>query len=164
MKIDSSRAPAWRATTLAALCLFAVTACGKKDADDRLDTTATATVPTTAPGTTTAASTVAVTDVRLGKAVDANRRVADDTDDFDPNDTIYASVVTSGTASDAALHARWTFEDGQLVDSTTQRLAPTGDAATEFHISKPGGLPKGKYKLSVMLNGAEVRTKDFKVD
>ena len=164
MRIDSSRAAAWRATTLAALCLVVAAACGKKDADDRADTVATTTAPTTAPGATTAASTVAVTDVRLGKAVDANRRVADDTDDFDPGDTIYASVLTSGTSPDAALHARWTFEDGQLVDSTTQRLAPTGDAATEFHISKPGGLPKGKYKLTVLLNGTEAKTKDFKVD
>jgi hypothetical protein len=164
MRIESSRAPAWRATTLAALCLIAVSACGKKDADDRADTVATTTAPTTAPGATTAASTVAVTDVRLGKAVDANRRVADDTDDFKPNDTIYASVLTSGASPDAALHARWTFEDGQLVDSTTQRVAPTGDAATEFHISKPGGFPKGKYKLTVLLNGTEAKTKDFKVE
>jgi predicted small lipoprotein YifL len=152
-----------RAAVLATL-LVSAAACGKKDADDAAPADAgftTSSVPST-PAPSAAALTV--TDVRLGKAVDANRRVADDTDDFDPNDTIYASVVTSGTSPGATLHARWTFENGQLVDSTSQSIAPSGDAATEFHIAKPGGFPKGKYKLSVMLNGAEVRTKDFKVD
>ena len=152
-----------RVTTavLTTLLVAATAACAKKDADRAADTVAAA--PGTLPApTTTPAAALAVTDVRLGKAVDANKRVADDTDDFKPGDTIYASVLTSGAAS-GTVHARWTFEDGQLVDSTTQNISPTGDAATEFHISKPGGLPKGKYKLTVLLNGTEARTKDFEV-
>jgi len=152
------RAP-WRTVAVSALLIATVTGCGKKDADD------TAAVPPsgTAAGNTSA-STVAVSDVKLGEAIGADRRVTDESDDFDPGDTIYASVLTTGAAPNATLHARWTFQDGQVVDSTTQAIAPTGDAATEFHISKPGGFPKGTYKLTVLLNGAEVRTKEFKVD
>jgi hypothetical protein len=140
------------------LLLLGVAACGKKDGDDAAAGTAVGT-----PAATPAASNVSVTDVRLGKAVDANRRVTDDTDDFKASDMIYASVLTSGATPGATVHARWTFEDGQLVDSTTQTIATTGDAATAFHIMKPGGFPKGKYKLTVMLNGAEARTKEFEV-
>ena len=161
MTLATRRALAWRTTALASLLVVSA-ACGKKDADRAADTAGigpAATVP--APGPATA---VAVSDVRLGKSLDANRRVADDTDDFDPNDTIYASVLTSGASPGTALHARWTFVDGQLVDSTTQSISPNGDAATEFHISKPGGFPKGKYKLTVLLNGTEAKTKDFEVE
>ena len=147
-----------RATLCLAALLMVATACGKKDADADASGTAAGT-PAATP-----ANNVSVTDVKLGNAVDANRRVTDDKDEFKPGDMIYASVLTSGTAPSATIHARWTFEDGQLVDSTTQTIAPSGDAATEFHIMKPGGWPKGKYKLTVLLNGAEAKTKEFKVD
>ena len=148
-----TRRPAWRRTAmLAALLLTGAAACGKKDATEDA-----------APGTTTAASAVSVTDVSLGKGVDADKRVTNESDDFAPADVIYASVATTGSASNANLTARWTFEDGQTVDSTTQVISPTGPAATEFHISKPGGLPKGKYKVEVMLNGAPAETEEFEV-
>ena len=147
-----------RAVTLAALLLASAAACGKKDAagDAVGDTTA-------AGGTVAAPAAVSVTDVKLGKAIDANKRVTDETDDFGPADVIYASVVTSGAAANTNVTARWTYQDGQVVDSATQVISPSGDAATEFHISKPGGLPKGKYKLEVLLNGASVESEDFEV-
>ena len=144
------------ALLVAALLLAGTSACGKKDAGGDA-------ASGTAAGTTTANS-IDVTDVKLGKAVDINRRVTDETDNFKPADMIYASVLTSGTATSANVQARWTFEDGQLVDSATQVIAPTGAAATEFHIMKPGGWPKGKYKLTVLVNGTEAKSKEFKVD
>lgn len=159
MRTNSRRAAAWRTTTVAALLMLTVAACGKKDADD-----AAAGPGTLPPIDATPVNNVSVTDVKLGKAVDATKRITDETDEFKPGDMIYASVLTTGSSPNATLHARWTFEDGQLVDSTTQALAPSGDAATDFHIMKPDGFPKGKYKLTVLLNGAEVRTKEFKVD
>lgn len=150
-----------RITALAALLVLSA-ACGKKDADETAEGTVAGTTATTPAGT--AAGNVSVTDVRLGKAVDASNRVTDETDDFKTGDMIYASVITNGTSPSAAIHARWTFEDGQLVDSATQTIAPTGEAATSFHIMKPGGFPKGKYKLTVLVNGTEARTKDFEVE
>lgn len=150
-------------TVLAALLALSAAACTKKDADERPADTAAATAPSTVPAPAPAPA-FAVTDVKLGKAIDADKRVTNETDDFKPGDTIYASVLTSGAASGATLLARWTFQDGQVVDSTSQTISPTGDAATEFHISKPGGFPPGKYKLAVLLNGNEVKTKDFEVE
>jgi len=55
------------------------------------------------------------------------------------------------------------YQDGQIVDESTQTIAPTGAARTEFHISKPDGWPAGKYKLEVLLNGTSAGTKDFDV-
>jgi hypothetical protein len=114
-------------------------------------------------GTATATTALRVTDVELGRAVGADKRVTDATDNFNATDVVYASVHTSGSASNATLMARWTFEDGQVVDESTQRIAPTGDAVTEFHISKPGGLPKGKYKVEVFVNGTSVESEEFTV-
>lgn len=117
----------------------------------------------TAGTSTTTTEEVRVTQVDLGRGVGTDKRVTDQTDSFQPGDPVYATVVTSGAAPTATLKARWTYQDGQVVDESEQTIAPTGDAATEFHISKPDGFPVGKYKLEVFLNGASVQTKDFEV-
>jgi len=118
------------------------------------------------PGTTgtTGTDAVRVSQVDIGRSLAPDKAINDKTDSFKPNDTIYASVATEGTAQTAALKARWTYQDGQAVDESTQTIAPTGDARTEFHVSKPDGWPAGKYKLEVFLNGAPASTKDFQVE
>jgi hypothetical protein len=116
-----------------------------------------------APPADTSGQAVRVTDVNLGRSVNADKTVGDSTESFRPNDTIYVSVATEGSAPSATLKAHWTFQDGQLVDDSSQTIAPTGKATTEFHVSKPDGWPAGKYKVEVSLNGASARTKDFEV-
>lgn len=112
-----------------------------------------------------ATEAVRVTEVDLGKSIGADMRVSDDddTDDFAPGDTIYASVATTGSATGSTLTARWTFEDGQVVDESSQTISPTGQAVTEFHISKPDGFPAGSYQVEILLDGTSVETKDFEV-
>ena len=149
-------------TTALAVMLVATAACGKKDADEGAAGTAAGTPTTTAAGGTVAGN-VEVTDIKLGSAVNG-QALTNEKDDFKPGEMIYASVQTKGAASDVALTARWTFEGGQTVDSTMVRIAPTGDASTLFHIMKPDGFPKGKYKVTVYVNGAEAKSKDFEVD
>ncbi|MGH7470527.1 MAG: hypothetical protein ACRENP_21490, partial [Longimicrobiales bacterium] len=68
-----------------------------------------------------------------------------------------------GTAENATLGARWLFEDGQTVEETNQTISPTGAAVHEFHVSKPSGWPKGKYKVEVLLNGSKVDTEEFEI-
>ena len=139
---------------LASACcvgLAAAAGCSKKDDTGAAGSTATATQP------------LRVTGVQLGRAVGSDMRVTDETDDFKPNDTIYASVLTDGTASSATLRAKWTYEDGQTVDESTRSIAPGGRERTEFHISKPNGWPAGKYKVEVFLNDQPAGTKTFDV-
>ena len=114
-------------------------------------------------GTTGTGVGVRVAQVDIGRSLTADKAISDSTDSFKPNETIYASIATEGTAATAALKARWTYQDGQIVDESTQTIAPTGAARTEFHISKPDGWPAGKYKLEVFLNGSSAGTKDFNV-
>ena len=113
--------------------------------------------------TTTSTEEVRVTSVDLGRSIGADKRVTDKTDSFSPSDPVYVTVMTSGAAPTATIRTRWTYQDGQVVDESEQVIAPTGDAATEFHIQKPDGWPTGKYKLEVFLNGTAVQTKDFEV-
>jgi hypothetical protein len=144
-----------RSLTVVAFAFAALVACSKERKESGGDVTpgATATPP---------AATVGVADIDVGRAV-ANAKVTDKTNDFKPADTVYTSVHTTGSATAATVMARWTFEDGQVVQESSQSIAPTGDAYTEFHISKPGGLPKGKYKVEVFLDSKSAGTKDFEV-
>jgi secreted trypsin-like serine protease len=106
-----------------------------------------------------------VTEVEVGSSVGPDGRVNDNatSDEFRPNDTIYASVNTEGNATGATLVARWTYQDGQVVDETSRTISGTGPATTEFHISKPDGFPVGKYKVEIRLNGQTTETKEFEV-
>ena len=117
-----------------------------------------------ATGTTGTGVGVRVSQIDMGRSLTADKTINDKTDSFKPNDTIYASVATEGTARTATMKARWSYQDGQVVNESTQTIAPTGDARTEFHISKPDGWPAGKYKLEVFLDGSSATTKDFEIE
>jgi hypothetical protein len=126
--------------------------------------------PTPAPVTlppTTAPAPLNVTAVTLGTAIGADKRVTAPLDVFRPGDTIYASVDAAGMGR-SKLRALWTFVRGDRtakVDETTIDLDATGPAVTEFHVSKPGGWPKGDYRVDVYLGDAATpaMTKTFKV-
>lgn len=155
MKIDSGAA-------LLALCLtisLGTTACQKKNGTQTSSTSGTeGTSPSQGQ-----AQAVQVSHIDLGKSVGNDNVVTDKTDAFRPNETVYASVFTSGSGPTTELKTRFTFQDGQVVDESTRTIAPTGDAVTEFHISKPDGFPVGKYRVEVFVNGAPAATKEFEV-
>ena len=109
---------------------------------------------------------VTVVSVTLGNAIGADKKVTAPAESFAKNDTIYASVDTTGAAASANLGARWTYETATgstPVNEETQAIAPTGPATTEFHISKPDGWPAGNYKVEILLDGNVVATRQFKV-
>jgi len=139
------------------LLLAVASACGKKAKESTSETS---------PGTIAppAVTAVQVADVDLGRNIGADKHISDKTDNFKPNDTIYASIHTTGTAQNVNVTTRWLYEDGQLINERTESISPTGDAYTEFHVTKATGWPEGKYTLHVLVNGQEVQTKDFKVE
>jgi hypothetical protein len=117
-----------------------------------------------ATGTTGTGEGVRVAQIDIGRSLNTDKTINDNAASFKPHDTVYASIATRGTAATATLKARWTYQDGQVVNESTQTIAPAGDAKTEFHVSKPDGWPTGKYKLEVFLNGSSAATKDFDVE
>ena len=117
----------------------------------------------TGTATTTTAAEPSISEVQLGRRISADKRVTDATTRFSPRDTIYAVAVTQGSSPNATVTARWTYEDGgQVVKEDSRSIAASGTEATEFHISKPGGWPKGKYRVTLTMGGS-TETKDFEV-
>jgi hypothetical protein len=104
-----------------------------------------------------------VSRIDLGTALGADKKIATPSTTFKAADTIYASVVSTGAAPSVKLTAKWTYQDGQTVNESSQTIAPTGPAATEFHIAKPDGWPAGKYKIEVTANGKSAGTMEFAV-
>ena len=151
-------------TTLAALTLaIAASACAGND-DATTDNVAGGTVDTAnAAATANTNTSFRVSDVELGKRVDAENKLAESTDDFGVRDTIVAVVKTEGASSGTTLMARWMYQDGQVVEEQSQTINATGDMTTVFRLSKATAWPKGTYKLAIMLNGAEVETEDFEI-
>lgn len=152
----------FRLITGMSLASFALVACGRKDTETMVDSAA-------APATATPAPTMTptVTVIETGKSVGANMRVTESTTTFARNDTIYLAVVTDNAPATSTLTAKWTFQDGQVVDSTTQSVAPAQaggmTSVTQFHITKPGGWPAGTYTVEVLLDGRSVGTRTVEV-
>lgn len=119
--------------------------------------------PEPLPPTPPPAEPLAVSSLDLGRSIGPDKKVVDGTSDFHQRDTIYASVGTTGSSTGSTLTAKWTFQTGQVVDSSSQSIAPNGPAVTEFHIMKKTAWPVGKYKVVVMLNGAPAKDKDFEI-
>ena len=152
------------AVTAALVAGIALGGCKKNDTDDATANTPPpaaepAPMPTTTPPPAPAAS-VTVTTVDLGNAVGADNRVTTPATNFAGKDTIHASVATDGNGGN--LTARWTFQDGQVVD-TQDKTIPAGPQVTDFSITKPDGWPAGHYKLEVLDNGTVVQTREFDV-
>jgi hypothetical protein len=135
----------------AVLVLFA---CGRSE---------TSTPPVSAPAPSAAPETARVSAIELGSAIGADKRVTAPGSAFAAADTIYAAVSTEGSAPSFVLSARWTYEDGQVVNERSETIAPTGPATTEFHIAKPDGFPAGRYRVEILADGAVVGTREFEV-
>jgi hypothetical protein len=155
------------ALLVALLGTVAIVGCKKKEEPVPVATTPPpATTPAPAPAPMPA--TASVTSVDLGNAVGADMKVAAPATTFAPKDTIYASIGTS-TSDPAAsvpgkLGVKWTHIDSnQTVSEESRDAALTGMGTTEFHIAKPDGWPKGKYKVDVSLDGTVVQTREFEV-
>jgi hypothetical protein len=142
-----------RYTALLLASLSAATIAGCKKGADTASTGA----------ATTTNAELAISEIQLGRRLSADKRVADATSTFSPRDTIYAVALTQGSSPNATVTARWTYEDGgQVVKEDSRSIAPSGNEATEFHISKPSGWPKGKYKVTLTVGGS-TESKDFEV-
>jgi hypothetical protein len=107
-----------------------------------------------------------VTTIETGKHIDANKRIVDTASTFAPRDTLYVSVVTNNATTGTMLKTVVTFQTGQVVDSSSQAVAPTtagGSSVTEFHLVKSGGWPTGDYTVEVWLDGQSAGTRTLTV-
>ena len=139
-----------------ALATIGTASCKKKEAPAP---PAEASAPAPAPAPTP----FSVQGIELGKSIGADKKVSAPTTTFGRRDTIYVSVSTEGAAPSKTISAKWTYQGKQTVKEQTESIAPTGPAATEFHISKAGPWPVGKYSVAVAVDGAPAGSKDFEI-
>lgn len=104
----------------------------------------------------------AVSKIELGSSVGADKRVLAPRSSFGVKDSIIASVYTENTAPNSTLTAKWTFQTGQTIDSTSQTVAAS-PGITEFHIVKKSAWPVGRYKVEISLNGTPAGAQEFEV-
>lgn len=123
-----------------------------------------------APATQTKAqpapARVTVSQISLGNAIDADKRVTTPGSSFSKNDTIYASVETQG-AGKSTLKAKWTYHKGEMVapvKENTMDISAVGPAVNEFHISMPAGLPSGKYQVEIFADNNSAGVSDFTIN
>ena len=150
-----------RAALVAAILGTAVAFAACKKAETPAPTPTVAAVepaPTAVP-----APAVTVTDLSVGKSLGPDKKVQSPTDTFAPKDTIFAVVSTDGSAPTSVVAVKWTFGDGQIVKEDSKSISPTGPAATEISIQKPGGWPKGNYKVEATVDGKPGPSKTFTV-
>jgi hypothetical protein len=145
------RHTSYRLAVLALLPLIFV-GCAKKEE-----------APPPAATTTPKAVPFRVLSMTLGNHLDAEKKVVTPSSTFGTRDTIYVSIASEGTVSEVTLRAVWKFEDGQLVADDAQKLAPSGAAQTEFHVSNVKAWPKGKYSVEVFSDTTSAGRKDFSV-
>jgi len=141
------------ARTIAALSLTLLALACNKKADSSSET---GTTITPAP------AAFRVTTIQLGPGIHSDKSPKSEAADFGRRDVIYAVVSTEGAAANAKLDAKWTFENGQTVNESSQVVSPAGGLARhEFHIQKATAWPTGNYTVEIMLDGVSAGTKNF---
>jgi hypothetical protein len=100
--------------------------------------------------------------LQLGRSLNPDNTVGNHTTTFRPNDTIYASVLTSNSGA-GTIAVRWTFE-GRVVGEPSKQVRYKGPAATEFSLTNSGGFPAGNYKVDVFIDGQPVNDRAFRVE
>src|SRR5690606_25265178 len=144
------------AGSAAALVLVA---CGGDTAMDDFDVDATPGMdvgdPAAAPSP--AAPAIRIVDVALGNAVEGDTAVVQEMTSFSPTDAIHAVVSHEGMAGDARITARWSYQDGQVVDERTEVVTSSGMGAeyTHFQIENPAGWPAGQYTLDISVDDVQ---------
>ncbi len=130
--------------------LLAMSACGKQES---------------APAkTATKPENVSITGVHTGLGIGKYNRVAQEKSVFSPKDTIVLSVYSDGSVKTATIGVKWMTASGKVLAENSRQVTYNGSIATPFSFSKAEGLPAGKYKAEVTLNGWLAETAKFEVN
>ncbi|THD09647.1 hypothetical protein [Rhodanobacter lindaniclasticus] len=192
MKRPTVTTALWQAAALASLLLLA--ACGKHDESAPAPppagsvAPAASVMPTPAPAHTAAAAPagssaiapattvataaaiapapLAFSKLTVGDAIDKSHQVTHAADHFDADaHTLYASVATVGSSTDATIDATWRYLEGrgQLVSKISQSIATDGPAITTFQVHNPDLWPEGKYTVDITVDGKPAASQDFRI-
>lgn len=147
-----------------AVALAAAMAC-TADQDLTLDSAAGTAESGMSTGANALQTALTIVNVDLGKRLEEDREIDDDTDTFAKSDSVYASVLTSGIEPEGQrsnIVGRWSFPDGTNVDQKAEGVTE-GSNRLVFFLTRPSGLAAGRYTFRVLVNDREVRSKEFTV-
>ena len=105
-----------------------------------------------APQPMTAATGVTVSTVTVGKTAAADKTVTSAAL-FAPKDDIIVSIRTDGSANNANVAAKLTFQNGQVAGEQNQVVNTTGAETTNISFKNANGWPAGKYRAEVTVDG-----------
>ena len=143
-----------------------IAACGKKKEDAEAPGAPPPVSVPAAPASPAATPAVTVSNITIGNAIGADKKVTAGASTLARNDTIYASVDTAGAGS-ATIRAKWSYLQGgepTVVNEETLTIEPSGSATSEFHISKPDGWPAGEYQVEIFVDDVSAGTRRFTVN
>jgi hypothetical protein len=107
-------------------------------------------------------NTLRVDSIQLGRSLNADNTVAGHTTTFKPGETVYVSVLTTGSGS-GTLSVRWMYAR-RVLGEPTKQVSYRDVAATEFRLESATGFPVGEYTVEVFLDGESVGTRAFRVE
>ena len=99
--------------------------------------------------------------IQTGRSLNADGSVASISTLFKPNETIYVSVQTTGSAP-GTIGVKWMYQ-GRVIDEPVKKVDFTGPGSTDFQLQNSGGFPEGDYSVDIFINGEKVGTRAFKV-
>jgi hypothetical protein len=103
-----------------------------------------------------------VTEIQLGRSVNADETVAGHTTRFAPADTVYVSIHTAGVGS-GTIGVRWKYGE-RVLGEPSKQVSYRDAAATEFHLQSAVGFPPGDYSVEAFLDGQSVGNRSFRVE
>ncbi len=147
-----------------AIALASTLALGGCKRDKQVETPVVDQTPMTAPSTSPGLqsgmenASVRVNSVTVGNTAAADRSVASQST-LGTRDRIIVSVRTDGSASNAEIGARLSYQDGQVVDEQTVGLNTSGAETTNIEFSNTNAWPAGTYTVDVMVDGQPAGTR-----
>jgi hypothetical protein len=104
---------------------------------------------------------LALANIQTGRSLNQDGSVASISTLFKPNETIYVSVQTTGSAP-GTISVQWKYQ-GRVIDEPTKQIDPSGPASTSFQLQNAARFPEGDYSVDIFINGAQVGTRSFRV-
>lgn len=115
------------------------------------------------------AATASVEAITLGTSVGQDRSIPEPATRFSSDaGTLYAAVVLTSSQPDTptqgTLQARWSFQDGQLVDERSEAFDFTGQDTINFRVRHQDGWPAGDYTLATEIDGQPAQRVTFTIE
>ena len=104
---------------------------------------------------------LALANIQTGRSLNQDGSVANISTQFKPNETIYVSVQTTGSAP-GTISVQWKFQ-GRVIDEPTKQVDPSGPASTSFQLQNSARFPEGDYSVDIFINGQQVGSRNFRV-